>query len=114
MEPDQYQSLTKLVLLQTLAKQDPDQAIADTVKLIETLKPVGEITDGPTIAGRPSRHVAGTADGYNPGAGIDIYAFSDKNGTYVITALYSDAGTLESIFRANDLPAMLESVELGK
>ena len=102
------------MLLQALPKQDPDKAIADTVKLVEGLKPVGEITDGPKIAGRPSRHFTGTADGYNPGAGIDIYAFSDKNGTYVITAAYSDAGTLESVFRANDLPAMLESVELGK
>jgi hypothetical protein len=32
----------------------------------------------------------------------------------VFTTLYSDAGTLESIFRANDLPAMLESIELGQ
>jgi hypothetical protein len=75
---------------------------------------VGEISDGPKIAGQPSRHFTGTADGYAKGAGTDIYAFSDKNGTYVITTAYSDAGTLESVFRANDLPAMLASVELGK
>jgi hypothetical protein len=112
--PNQYQSLTTAVILQALAKQDPDKAIADTVKLVEPLTPVGEISDGPEIAGRPSRHFTGTADGYKPGAGIDIYAFSDKNGTYVITAAYSDAGTLEPLFRANELPAMLESVELGK
>ena len=112
--PNQYQSLTTAVILQALAKQDPDKAIADTVKLVEPLKPVGEISDGPEIAGRPSRHFTGTADGYNPGAGIDIYAFSDKNGTYVVTAAYSDAGTLEPVFRANELPAMLESVELRK
>jgi pimeloyl-ACP methyl ester carboxylesterase len=112
--PNQYQSLTTLALLQALPKQDPDKAIDDTVKLIKAFKPVGEITDGPKIAGRPSRHFIGTVDGYNPGAGVDIYAFSDKNGTYVITTAYSDAGTLEPIFRGGDLPTMLESVELGK
>jgi len=30
------------------------------------------------------------------------------------TALYSDAGTLEPVFRGNQLAATLESVELGK
>jgi pimeloyl-ACP methyl ester carboxylesterase len=112
--PNQYQSLTTLVLLQALPKQDPDKAIDDTVKLLKAIQPVGEISDGPKIAGQPSRHFTGTADGYAKGAGTDIYAFSDKNGTYVITTAYSDAGTLESVFRANDLPAMLASVELGK
>lgn len=114
ISPGQYQGPTTLVLLQALAKQDPDKALADLTKILEAFTPVGEITDGPKIAGRPSRHFTGTAEGFNPGAGIDAYAFSDKNGTYVITAAYSDPGTLESVFRANDLPAMLESVELGK
>jgi len=112
--PGQYQGLTTLVLLQALPTQDPDKALTDLTKLVESFTPVGEITDGPKIAGRPSRHFTGTADGFKPGGGIDAYAFSDKDGTYVITALYSDAGTLESVFRAYDLPAMLESVELGK
>jgi hypothetical protein len=100
--------------MQALAKQDPDKAITDLNKLLESLTPVGDITDGPKIAGLPSRHFTGTADGFNPGAGIDAYAFSDKDGTYVFTALYSDPGTLEPVFRANDLPAMLESIELGQ
>jgi pimeloyl-ACP methyl ester carboxylesterase len=112
--PGQYQGLTTLVLMQALATQDPDKALTDLTKLVESFTPVGEITDGPKIAGRPSRHFTGTADGFKPGGGIDAYAFSDKDGTYVFTALYSDAGTLESVFRANDLPAMLESIELGK
>jgi pimeloyl-ACP methyl ester carboxylesterase len=112
--PGQYQGLTTLVLMQALATQDPDKALTDLTKLVESFTPVGEITDGPKIAGRPSRHFTGTADGFKPGGGIDAYAFSDKNGTYVFTTLYSDAGTLESIFRANDLPAMLESIELGQ
>jgi len=112
--PGQYQGLTDLMLLQALPKQDSEKALNDLVKLVEAFTPVGEITDGPKIAGRPSLHFTGTADGYNPGAGIDAYAFSDKNGTYVITSLYSDAGTLDSVHRANVLPAMLESVELGQ
>jgi pimeloyl-ACP methyl ester carboxylesterase len=113
-QPGQYQGGPTLVLMQALPKQDPDKAITDLTKIVEGFKPVGEVTDGPKIAGRTSRHFVGTAEGFNPGAGIDVYAFSDKNGTYVITALYSDAGTLDSVFRAKDLPAMLESVELGK
>jgi hypothetical protein len=112
--PGQYQGPTDLVLMQALPKQDSDKALNDLLKLVEAFKPVGEITDGPTIAGRPSRHFSGTVDGWNPGGGIDAYAFSDKNGTYVLTAQYSDPSTLESVHRANDLPAMLESVELGK
>jgi pimeloyl-ACP methyl ester carboxylesterase len=112
--PGQYQGGPTLVIMQALAKQDPDKAITDLNKLLESLTPVGEFTDGPKIAGQPSRHFTGTADGFNPGAGIDAYAFSDKDGTYVFTALYSDPGTLEPVFRANDLPAMLESIELGQ
>jgi hypothetical protein len=112
--PGSFTSLTGQMALQVLPKQDLDKVIADQVKVVEGLKPVGEIVDGPTIAGRPSRHYIGTVDGYAPGAGVDVFAFSDKNGTYVITALYSDAGTLEPVFRANQLAATLESVELGK
>jgi hypothetical protein len=112
--PGQFQGGPTLVLLQALAKQDPDTALADLTKILESFTPVGEIADGPQIAGQPSRHLTGTADGFAPGAGIDAYAFSDKDGTYVVTGLYSDPGTLESVFRANDLPAMLESIELGK
>lgn len=112
--PGQYQGGPTLVVMQALAKQDPDKALTDLTKLLEQVTPVGEISDGPKIAGRPSRHFAGTADGFNPGAGIDAYAFSDKDGTYVFAGLYSDAGTLEPVFRANDLPAMLESIELGQ
>jgi pimeloyl-ACP methyl ester carboxylesterase len=112
--PGSFTSLTTQFALQALPKQDLDKAISDQVKLAEGLKPVGEIVDGPTIAGRPSRHYIGTVDGYAQGAGIDVYAFSDKNGTYVITAVYSDAGTLEPVFRGNQLAATLESVELGK
>jgi pimeloyl-ACP methyl ester carboxylesterase len=112
--PGQFQGGPTLVLLQALAMQDPDTALADLTKILESFTPVGEIADGPQIAGQPSRHLTGTADGFAPGAGIDAYAFSDKDGTYVVTGLYSDPGTLESVFRANDLPAMLESVTLGK
>ena len=112
--PGQFQSPTTLMALQTLPKQDPDKAIADLTKILESLKPVGEVSDGPTIAGRPSRHFSGTAEGFAAGAGVDIYAFSDKNGTYVIAGLYSDAGTLEKVFRATDMPQTLASVTLGK
>ena len=112
--PGSFTSPTTQFALQALPKQDLDTVISDQVKVVEGLKPVGEIVDGPTIAGRPSRHYVGTVDGYAPGAGIDVYAFSDKNGTYVITALYSDAGTLEPVFRGNQLAATLESVQLGQ
>jgi pimeloyl-ACP methyl ester carboxylesterase len=112
--PGAFTSLTTQIGLQALPKQDLDTAIAGQVEIVKSLKPVGEIVDGPEIAGRPSRHFTGTVDGFAPGAGIDVYAFSDKNGTYVITALYSDAGTLEPVFRSNQLAATLESVQLGK
>jgi pimeloyl-ACP methyl ester carboxylesterase len=112
--PGQYQSATTLMLLQALAKQDPDKAIADLTKLLKSVTPVGKITEGPVIAGQPSRHYTGTADGFAKGAGIDVYAFSDKDGTYVITGLYSDPGTLETVFRGSDLPATLQSVTLGR
>ena len=75
---------------------------------------MGETVDGPEIAGLPSRHFVGTADGYAPGAGADIFAFSDDAATYVIVGFYSDPSTLESVFRGNQLPALLQSVELGQ
>jgi hypothetical protein len=112
--PGQYAYLATTMALQALPRQDLDQVLADTTKTFESLKPVGEIVDGPEIAGQPSRHFTGTVDGFAPGAGVDVFAFSDENGTYVIVALYSDGPTLESVHRANVLPATLESVELGK
>jgi pimeloyl-ACP methyl ester carboxylesterase len=93
---------------------DNDTAINALLKTYESFKPVGEIVDGPEIAGLPSRHFVGTADGYAPGAGADIFAFSDDETTYVIVGFYADAGTLEPVFRGNQLPALLQSVELGK
>ncbi len=109
-----FTSLTTQLALQALPKQDLDEVIADQLEVVKSVQPVGEIVDGPEIAGWPSRHYVGTVDGYAPGAGIDVFAFSDENATYVITALYSDAGTLESVFRGDQLAATLESVELGK
>ena len=93
---------------------DNDTAINALLKTYAAFKPVGTIEDGPTIAGLPSRHYIGTADGFAPGAGIDIYAFSDDATTYVVVGSYADAGTLERVFRGNELPALLQSVELGK
>jgi pimeloyl-ACP methyl ester carboxylesterase len=93
---------------------DNDTAINALLKTYAAFTPVGTIEDGPTIAGLPSRHYVGTADGFAPGAGIDIYAFSDDATTYVIVGAYADAGTLEPVFRGNQLPALLQSVELGK
>lgn len=75
---------------------------------------MGEISDGRKIACQPTRHFTGTADGYAKGAGMGVYAFSDKDGTYVITALYSDANTLEPLFRGSQLAATLESINVGK
>jgi pimeloyl-ACP methyl ester carboxylesterase len=93
---------------------DNDTAINALLKTYAAFKPVGTIEDGPTIAGLPSRHYSGTADGYAPGAGIDIYAFSDAATTYVIVGAYADATTLEPVFRNNQLPALLQSVQLAK
>jgi len=109
-----YSDPTHVLVLGAYPKtKDNDAAINALVKQYASVKPVGEIVDGPKIAGLPSRHFVGTADGYAPGAGIDVYAFSDKTSTYVIVGLYSDAGTLQSVFRDNQLPALLQSIELG-
>jgi pimeloyl-ACP methyl ester carboxylesterase len=111
--PGNYSDATHVVVLGAYPKVDNDVAIESLVKTYETLKPVGATVDGPEIAGLPSRHFVGTADGYAPGAGADIFAFSDDTTTYVIVGFYSDAATLESVFRGNQLAALLQSVELG-
>lgn len=112
--PGNFSDPTHVVVLAALPKVDNDTAIASLVKQYESVKPAGETVDGPTIAGLTSRHYVGTADGYAPGAGIDIFTFSDDTTTYVVAGLYSDPGTLETKFRGNELPALIESVELGK
>jgi hypothetical protein len=110
-QPGNFTDPTHIVVLGAFPKKgDADASINDLVKQYAAVKPKGEITDGPTIAGMASRHFVGTADGYAPGAGIDVYAFSDDTTTYVIVGLYSDAGTLESVFRGNQLPALLQSI----
>lgn len=111
--PGNYGDATHVMVLGAYPKVDNDAAIDSLVKTYESIKPVGETVDGPEIAGLPSRHFVGTADGYAPGAGADIFAFSDDETTYVIVGFYSDAGTLEPVFRGNQLPALLQSVELG-
>jgi pimeloyl-ACP methyl ester carboxylesterase len=113
--PGNYSDPTHIVVLGAFPKKgDDDASINDLLKQYESVKPLGKITDGPTIAGMPSRHFVGTADGYAPGAGIDVYAFSDDTTTYVIVGFYSDAGTLEPVFRGNQLPALLQSVDVSK
>jgi pimeloyl-ACP methyl ester carboxylesterase len=112
--PGNYSDPQHVVVLGAYPKVDNDAAIDSLVKTYEALKPVGETVDGPEVAGLPSRHFVGTADAYAPGAGADIFAFSDDETTYVIVSFYADAGTLESVFRGNQLPALLQSVELGK
>ena len=115
--PGQYTDPTHVIALGAFPKSetaDNDKAINALVKNYESVTPQGEIVDGPTIAGMPSRHYVGTADGYAKGAGIDVFVFSDDKTIYSIVGLYSDPGTLESIFRGNQLPSLLQSVELGK
>jgi hypothetical protein len=112
--PGNYSDPQHVVVLGAYPKVDNDAAIDSLVKTYEALKPVGETVDGPEIAGLPSRHFVGTADAYAAGAGADIFAFSDDETTYVIVSFYADAGTLESVFRGNQLPALLQSVELSK
>lgn len=113
--PGNYGDATHVVVLGAYPKTaDNDAAIDALLKTYESVKPVGETVDGPEIAGLPSRHFVGTADGYAPGAGADIFAFSDDAATYVIVGFYSDPSTLESVFRGNQLPALLQSVELGQ
>jgi hypothetical protein len=112
--PGNYSDPQHVLVLGAYPKVDNDAAIDSLVKTYESLQPVGETVDGPKIAGLPSRHFVGTADGYAPGAGADIFAFSDDETTYVIVGFYADAGTLEPVFRGNQLPALLQSVELGK
>jgi pimeloyl-ACP methyl ester carboxylesterase len=111
--PGNYSDPQHVVVLGAYPKVDNDAAIDSLVKTYESLKPVGETVDGPEIAGLPSRHFVGTADGYAPGAGADIFAFSDDETTYVIVSFYADAATLEPVFRGNQLPALLQSVELA-
>jgi pimeloyl-ACP methyl ester carboxylesterase len=114
--PGQYTDPTRIIVLGAYPKTataDNDKAINALVKQYESVKPQGEISDGPTIAGMPSRHYTGTADGYAKGAGIDVYVFSNDTTIYSIVGLYSDAGTLESVFRGNQLPALLQSVEVS-
>ena len=46
-------------------------------------------------------------------AGIDIIAFSDDNGVYLVTTLNVDLKSLDS-WRTNGLPALPETVEVAK
>ena len=112
--PGNFGDAQHAMVLGAYPKTDDDAAIEALLKTYEAVKPAGETVDGPDIAGLPSRHFVGSADGYAPGAGIDIYAFSDDATTYVIVGLYADAATLETRFRGNELPVLLQSVELGK
>ena len=95
-------------------RRDDDAAIEALLKTYEAVKPAGETVDGPDIAGLPSRHFVGTADGYAPGAGIDIFAFSDDATTYVDRRPLLRCDHPRDRFRGNELPALLQSVELGR
>jgi hypothetical protein len=114
-QPGQFTDPQHLISLGAYPKTaDNEKAINALVKQYESVKPQGEITDGPTIAGMPSLHYVGSADGYAKGAGIDVYVFSNDTTIFSIAALYADAGTLEPVFRGNQLPALLQSVEVTK
>ena len=71
------------------------------------------VTDGPTVAGLPSKWISSAGSLNGQPAGIDMVAFGDDNGVYVVTTVYVDLKSLDS-WRANGLSTLLKTVEIAK
>ena len=68
----------------------------------------GEATDGPEVAGLPSR-MARVA---HPAGDLEVYGVADADRSYAVFILVKDSAKAEE-FRQNEQPALLESVTLG-
>jgi hypothetical protein len=99
------------ILIVAPAGATPDDTLTGLLAQIGVQSPT--ISDGPTIAGLPSRTVrtdVETAPGQTQG--IDAFAFADDSGTYMLVADITTPSLIEP-FRQTELPAMLDSITLG-
>ncbi|MBK8048033.1 MAG: alpha/beta fold hydrolase [Anaerolineales bacterium] len=71
-----------------------------------------DVTDGPVIAGYPTKAVIGDLEVQGKRIGVNIYAFGDDKGVYKIVFNLADSAQIEA-FRAKDVPALLETVKVG-
>ena len=81
-----------------------DAAVAQQLALLGV---AGEATDGPEVAGLPSR-MASVA---HPFGDLEVYGFADADRSYAVFILVKDSANAEE-FRQNAQPALLESVTL--
>jgi len=111
--PEQSQGGALIVALTVLPPSDIEQTVTDQLKTMPLTVEDPTIGDGPIVDGLASKRISSPGAVNGQPAGIDIVAFGDDNGVYLVTTVYVDARSLD-IWRANGLPALLETVEITK
>ncbi|MCB0172270.1 MAG: alpha/beta fold hydrolase [Anaerolineae bacterium] len=107
-----YSSPPVIITLLALPSQTPEEAIMSLMSKIGL--PENEIVDGDPVAGQPTkRYQAEDVPLQGFEFGIDIIAFADDAGTYVIFVQNQEPDYVES-YRQEQLPALLESVTVGE
>ena len=107
-----YSSPPVIVTLLALPSQTPEEAIMLLMSRVGL--PENEIVDGDPVAGLPTKRYQ--ADGVPIQGfefGIDIIAFADDAGTYVIF-VQNQAPDYVDAYRQEKLPALLETVTVGE
>ena len=111
--PEQSQGGALVVALTVLPPGDIEQTVADQLKTMPLTVEDPTMVDGPTVAGLPSKRISSAGALSGQPAGIDIVAFGDDNGVYLVTTVYVDLKSLD-IWRTNGLPTLLKTVEIAK
>ena len=113
LAPEQSQGGALVVALTVLPPGDIEQTVADQLKTMPLTVEDPTMVDGPSVAGLPSKRISSAGALNGQPAGIDIVAFGDDNGVYLVTTVYVDAKSLD-IWRTNGLPTLLKTVEIAK
>jgi pimeloyl-ACP methyl ester carboxylesterase len=113
VSPEQSQGGSLIIALTALPPGDVEQTLAAHLKTMPVTVEDPTILDGPTVAGRPSKRISSAGAINGTPAGIDVVAFGDDKGVYLVATLNVSTRSLDS-WRANGLPALLKTVEIAK
>jgi len=116
-QPNQYQSATSILTFYAITPGTPQiQSVEDALKLVaaSSVGPLDNtnIVDGDPVAGYPTKVIRAASETQGVQLGIDLIAFENKAGIYLIHSIQFDSANLEA-YRQTGLPAILKTVTVS-
>lgn len=117
-QSNQYQSATSILTFYAITPGTPQAgSIEEALKLVadSSVAPLDntDIVDGDPVAGYPTKVIRAGAETQGIPLGIDLIAFENETGIYLIHSINFDPPNLET-YRQNSLPAILKTVTVSR